>query len=360
MAQRRMFSKSIIESARFLRMPISSQALYFHLGIKADDDGVVEAYTVMRMTGSTEDDLRILSAKDLIIVLNDDLVSYITDWKEHNKIRADRKIDSIYKDLLVRVLPDVELVKKKQRADIKQVDNQRTTNGQPMDGIGKDRLGKDRLGKVSSSKEVVSDNCDNVTPNKDIVTHKSRVGHADADSMFMNDVPNLIGSESDSAKRVRRHRQIKKEEQKALQCNADVTSSNTEIDIELKKELYIEQQQQKEISDAPAADPISKINAHEFYQNNFQVAESPFIAQSIEYWIEDLSEELVIEAMKRALISEKGYKYAEGILKNWDKKNIKSMDEVKAEDVSFENSKNKSVANNGNSKPTSSEYDGFF
>lgn len=150
MAQRRMFSKSIIESARFLRMPISSQALYFHLGIKADDDGVVEAYTVLRMTGSTEDDLRILSAKGLIIVLNDDLVSFITDWKEHNKIRADRKIDSIYKDLLVRILPDVDLIEQKQRADVKQLDGQWTTNGQPMDGIGKDRLGKDRLGEKRS------------------------------------------------------------------------------------------------------------------------------------------------------------------------------------------------------------------
>ena len=55
MAQRRMFSKRIIESAKFLKMPISCQALYFHLGMNADDDGIVEAFKVMRMTGSTED-----------------------------------------------------------------------------------------------------------------------------------------------------------------------------------------------------------------------------------------------------------------------------------------------------------------
>ena len=57
------------------------------------------------------------------------------------------------------------------------------------------------------------------------------------DEGFMNDVPSLIGGESDSAKRVRKHRQIKDEQQKALQCNADVTSCNTEIEIDIKKEI---------------------------------------------------------------------------------------------------------------------------
>ncbi|MDO4975471.1 MAG: hypothetical protein Q4E61_04075, partial [Alphaproteobacteria bacterium] len=88
MAERRMFSKKIIDSARFLKMPISSQALYFHMGVRADDDGVVEGYNVMKMTGATEDDLKVLVAKGFVTVLNDDLVSYINDWKEHNLIRA--------------------------------------------------------------------------------------------------------------------------------------------------------------------------------------------------------------------------------------------------------------------------------
>ena len=85
---------------------------------------------------------------------------------------------------------------------------------------------------------------------------------------------------------------------------------------------------------------LSDINAHEFYQNNFGV-ESPTIMQSIEYWIEDLSEELVIEALRRAALDQKGYRYAEGIMKNWDKKGLKTLDEIKSEDVAFENSKSK-------------------
>ena len=163
-AERRMFSKRIINSARFLKMPVSSQCLYFHLGLHADDDGIVEAYTVMNSVGASEDDLKILVVKGFLLVLNDDLVSYITDWRENNKIRADRKVDSIYKDLLVQMLPDADIQQKKQRADTAKrllqspdfengqpKDVQWTTNGQPMDGIGKDRIGKVSIGEDSIS-----------------------------------------------------------------------------------------------------------------------------------------------------------------------------------------------------------------
>ena len=175
MAERRMFSKRIIESARFLRMPASSRLLYFDLGMRADDDGVVEAYTVIRATGATEDDFKILVAKNFLKILNEDLVSYITDWSENNRIRPDRKIDSIYKGLLIQVLPDVELVEKRERADhktskinysVQNVDEKAvnteqknlscmdwTTSGQPTDNQrttnGRHRIGKDRIGKSS-------------------------------------------------------------------------------------------------------------------------------------------------------------------------------------------------------------------
>ena len=143
MAQRRMFSNRITNSARFIKMPLSSQALYFHLGLHADDDGVVEAFSIMRQTGAVEDDLRILVTKGFVSVLNDDLVTYITDWNENNKIRADRKVDSIYKDLLLKIMPTAELKQPKPRADTGKV------TGRPMDNqwTAQVRLGKDRLGK---------------------------------------------------------------------------------------------------------------------------------------------------------------------------------------------------------------------
>ncbi|MGU8449427.1 hypothetical protein V1657_11670 [Clostridium perfringens] len=149
MAQRRMFSIKIIDSAKFLKMPSSTRLLYYDLGMRADDDGIVEAFNVLRMTGATEDDLRVLASKGYIKVLNEDLVTYILDWQEHNKIRADRKIDSLYKDLLLQIIPEVKLVERKQRADRKTkllLDNG-TSQGQPNDGLGQDRLGQDRLGQ---------------------------------------------------------------------------------------------------------------------------------------------------------------------------------------------------------------------
>lgn len=103
MAERRMFSKSIVSSARFLRMPQSSRLLYFDLGMAADDDGIVEAFTVIRTTGAAEDDLRVLAAKGFITVLNDDLVSFIRDWSINNQLRKDRYHPSLYAELLVKL-----------------------------------------------------------------------------------------------------------------------------------------------------------------------------------------------------------------------------------------------------------------
>ena len=103
MAERRMFSKSVIGSACFLRMPPSSRLLYYDLGMAADDDGVVEAFSVMRMTGAVEDDLKVLVSKGFITVLNEDLVAYIEDWSKNNQIRKDRYQPSIYQNLLVQI-----------------------------------------------------------------------------------------------------------------------------------------------------------------------------------------------------------------------------------------------------------------
>jgi len=141
MASRRMFSLRLINSTRFLKMPLSSQLLYFHLGMRADDEGVVEAYPVLKTVGCNEDDLKILVAKGFAQVLNEDLITYITDWNENNKIRSDRKTDSMYKDLLLKMIPNVSQV---------------TDKWQPNDRIGKDRIGKDSLGQDRVGKDNIS------------------------------------------------------------------------------------------------------------------------------------------------------------------------------------------------------------
>ena len=146
MAERRMFSKAIVNSARFLRMPQTSRLLYYDLGMAADDDGIVEAFAVIRTTGAAEDDLRVLASKGFVTVLNEDLVSFITDWAENNRIRKDRYKPSIYAKLLVRIADSNQATTNRQPND-----NQVTTNRQPSDNqmAPQDRLGKDRLGKGS-------------------------------------------------------------------------------------------------------------------------------------------------------------------------------------------------------------------
>ena len=132
MAARRMFAKSIVQSSKFLKMPVSSRELYFQLGMSADDDGIVEAWNVMKLTNATEDDLRVLISKGYITILNnEDLIAYLIDWKRNNLIRADRKSDSIYKDLLLMITDnryDNQLT-----TNVQPTDNQLTTNVQPTD-----------------------------------------------------------------------------------------------------------------------------------------------------------------------------------------------------------------------------------
>ena len=96
MAQRRMFSKSIISSARFLKMPVTARLLYYDLGMAADDDGFVEAFTVLRTTGASEDDLHLLSERGFITILDEELVTRINDWEINNQIRKDRYVPSVY------------------------------------------------------------------------------------------------------------------------------------------------------------------------------------------------------------------------------------------------------------------------
>src|SRR5258706_6405809 len=95
MAQRRMFSSQIVTADAFLEMPLTSQALYFHLGMSADDDGFVSPKKILRMTGAGEDDLKVLVAKRFVIPFNSGVI-VITHWKQNNYLRNDRYTPTIY------------------------------------------------------------------------------------------------------------------------------------------------------------------------------------------------------------------------------------------------------------------------
>lgn len=96
MANRRMFSLDVVDTDIFLDLPISSQALYFHLGMRADDDGFVSSpKRVTAMIGANQDDLKLLIAKGFVIVLEGGVV-VIRHWKQNNYIQSDRHKDTIY------------------------------------------------------------------------------------------------------------------------------------------------------------------------------------------------------------------------------------------------------------------------
>lgn len=144
MAQRRMFSLKIVDTDAFLEMPPSSQLLYFHLAMRADDDGFIgNPKRIMRMLGSAEDDFKVLLAKRFIIPF-DSGVCVIKHWRMHNYIQNDRYNPTPY-------------LEEKNSLDIK--DNGAYTERKQNVYIADTqvRLGKDRLGKDTEAAQDAAD-----------------------------------------------------------------------------------------------------------------------------------------------------------------------------------------------------------
>ena len=100
MAQKRMFNKAITNDDNFLEMPMSSQVLYFHLSMNADDDGFVNNWkSIMRMTGTKDDDLKVLIAKQYIIPFESGVI-VIKHWRLNNYLQKDRIIPTQYQEEL--------------------------------------------------------------------------------------------------------------------------------------------------------------------------------------------------------------------------------------------------------------------
>ena len=98
MAERRMFTQKIVDSDAFLDMPLSSQVLYFHLAMRADDDGFVNnPKKITRYIGAAEDDLKLLLAKRFILGFESGVI-VIKHWRMHNAIKKDRYHPTEYKD----------------------------------------------------------------------------------------------------------------------------------------------------------------------------------------------------------------------------------------------------------------------
>lgn len=100
MAQKRMFTMKIVDSDAFLDMPLSTQCLYFHLNMRADDDGFVgNPKRIQRLIGASDDDLKLLIAKRFVLCFDDGVI-VIKHWRMHNTIQNDRYTPTAYIDEL--------------------------------------------------------------------------------------------------------------------------------------------------------------------------------------------------------------------------------------------------------------------
>lgn len=259
-----MFAKTIIDSDAFLDMPLSTQALYFHLSMRADDDGFVNnPKKLTRMIGCGEDDFKLLIAKRFLLLFESGVV-VIKHWLIHNTIRKDRKTPTNYQDEYSQLEKKENKSYKKvdstnvyERLDVtpQPTDNQLTTSWQPDDN-------------------QVATNCPHSVVEISVVE----------DSVVETiTVEQDVGSSSGPSK-------------------------NTLQDVFL------------------------------FYQNNFGLM-SPYLQDDLTHWSNDLSPELVIDAMKRAIEGQKNYNYAKGILKRWLVAGIKTMEQVEASEMQFERNK---------------------
>lgn len=147
MAERRMFAKTIIDSDAFLDMPLSTQSLYFHLSMRADDDGFINnPKKIQRMIGCSDDDLKLLIAKNFIIPFDSGIV-VIKHWRIHNYIRGDRKKATVYPE-------EMALLIEKDNGAYSLVTDKCQANDGQMTGKCQHRLGKDSIGEDS----IVKDN----------------------------------------------------------------------------------------------------------------------------------------------------------------------------------------------------------
>ena len=141
MAQKRMFSLSVVDTDQFLDMPISSRLLYYELGMRADDDGFVDNFKkILLFTGLKEDDLKVLIAKQYVLPFDSGVI-VIRHWRMNNYLRNDRHKSTQYQEELKKLSVDDNLV------------SQMDTTGIPggIHSIDKNRLDKISIDKSSSS-----------------------------------------------------------------------------------------------------------------------------------------------------------------------------------------------------------------
>lgn len=158
MAERRMFAKTIVESDAFLDMPTTARLLYYDLGMRADDDGFINApKKIIRETGASQEDLDILIKKKFLIAFSNGVV-VIKHWRMNNYIQKDRYNETKYKEQKAKLKLDENnaytLGRGSKAPSVSKMDTKCIQNVSKMDT--QVRLGKDRLNIYSEKKDDFS------------------------------------------------------------------------------------------------------------------------------------------------------------------------------------------------------------
>ena len=151
MAERRMFTKKITDSDPFTEMPLSAQALYFHLNMNADDDGFLNnPKKIQRSIGASEDDLKLLIAKRFILIFEKGII-VIKHWRMHNLLRKDRYTETQYIEEKETLMLQKDGSYTEKPAELPMATKWQPSGNQVATqySIGKDSIGKDSLGECS-------------------------------------------------------------------------------------------------------------------------------------------------------------------------------------------------------------------
>ena len=185
MAQRRMFSRKITDTDKFIEMPATTQNLYFHLNMNADDEGFVDRVSIIqRMIGASGDDLKLLIAKGFVIPFESGVV-VIRHWRIHNYIQADRFQPTIHQNEKSQIEYD-----ETKTANIKRL-------GECIQNVYKAdtqvRLGKDRL-ELELDKDRLDHHLDQNDDDKNLVFKKLKeaFGEMSVNGTMVEEVERLL------------------------------------------------------------------------------------------------------------------------------------------------------------------------
>lgn len=157
MATRRMFNKQITNSDDFLDMPLSSQCLYFHLSMNADDEGFINNWkSIMKLTGAKDDDLKVLIAKQYIIPFESGVL-IIRHWRLNNYLRSDRFTPTNHQKELSQLILDENMVYQMDTNGIPSIDKY-SIEKNSIDKNRKDKSMREEKQFDDEIKEIFGDN----------------------------------------------------------------------------------------------------------------------------------------------------------------------------------------------------------